>query len=363
MRVLLSCALNPRFEALPDYLASALRQLGHDVTLFDHRAFLLPGRLRRLSSGLQSLDAARLNRAFERLARRLRPDLALVNQGMTLAPETIRRVRESGVRCVNWFSDYPAELEAGLLAAPAYDAFHLGSSHAARLHVRRGHTHASWLPFACDPDVHRPPHVHGELKESSPGRGARRERLVVLVGSHYPERQILLRFLRGLPIAVWGPGWERAASDPHLLPMLRGGTLRPADWVGLYGRASAVLNIHYGAFGPKEASGDLANTRVFEILATGSAQIVDRQGDVLRLFREGQDLLTFSCGDELRTRVEEALRDPDRMSAVAAAGRRAVLASHTYVHRARVLLGESPAFPLPAMQDPAPPLLCAGGER
>jgi len=359
MRVLLSGAFNPRFEALPEYLAAAFRRLGHEVVLFDHRAFLLPARLRALSTRIQDLDSARLNAAFLRLSRRARPDLVVVNQGMTLEASTIERVRALGARCVNWFSDYPAQFDAGLEAAPAYDAFHLGSSYAVRRHQALGHPHASWLPFGCDPEIHRPPPEVGAKGPSrSAGAAARR---IVLVGSHYPERQILLRYLRGLPVDVWGPGWERAATDPHLGPMLRGGPLRPARWVEIYGNAAAALNIHYGAFGPDHVSGDMANTRVFEILACGALQIVDRQRDVLSLFREGEHLLAFSSGEELRARVEEALADPGRMRSIAAAGRRAALESHTYACRAGVLLGETPPFALSSGATTSPHRMAAGG--
>lgn len=336
MRILVSGAFNPAFEALPEYLMAAGRRLGHEVVAFDHRAFLLPGRLRARSRTLERLDRVVLNRRFLTVVRRVRPDLVLVNQGMVLTRATIGEARALGARCVNWFSDYPLEFEAGLERAPAYDAFFLGASYAARRHIEAGHARSMWLPFACDPEVHHP-----STEASLPDRPATRDR-VIFVGSCYPERQILLRFLRGLPVGIWGPGWEsRAGHDPHLAPMLRGGALRPSDWRALYQGADIALNIHYGSFGPLEVSGDLANTRLFEIFGCGAFQVVDRQGDVLRLFRDGEDFRGFSSGDELRAVVEMALRDGDRRRAVAANGRRAVLAAHTYDHRVRLLLDPS----------------------
>jgi len=332
MRVLLSGAFNPRFEALPEYLATALRRLGHEVTLFDHRGLLLPGRLRSRVAALERLDRSRLNTRLLKTVRRLRPDLLIVNQGTILTRHTIEQARALGVRCVNWFSDFPAEFETGLEVAPAYDAFFLGSSFAVARHRVAGLRHSFWLPFGCDPETHRP--------EMDGGARARRRGdipEIVFVGSHYPERQILLRFLRGLPVGVWGPGWERAADDPHLRPMIRGGALRPEAWRRLYAGCSVALNIHYGAFGPPDASGDLANTRVFEILGCGAYQIVDRQGDVLRLFRDGEHLALYSSGEELRARVEEALLDEGHRREVARRGRDEALSRHTYVHRAGAL--------------------------
>ena len=341
MKIVLSGAFNPRFEALPEYLASAFVRLGHQVILFNHRAFLIPGRLRASLRFLDRFDHERLNALLVRLIRRERPDLLIVNQGMTLVRRTVEQARAFGVRCVNWFSDFPAEFEAGLAIAPAYDAFFLGSSFAARRHREAGHRHVAWLPFGCDPQAHHPDVPAAAEPRHFPGdRGRTRPDgpPVVFVGSHYPERQVLLRFLRGLPVGVWGPGWLRAADDPHVAPMIRGGSLRPVAWRALYARCRVALNIHYGSFGPEDVSGNLANTRVFEIPACGAYQVVDRQGDVLRLFKEGEHLAAFSSGEELRARVEEALGDDDLRHAVAARGRAEVLAHHTYEHRARRLV-------------------------
>ena len=334
MKTILSGAPNPHFEALPEYLAAALSRLGHEVTRFDHRDFLLPGRLRQRIGILDRLDRERLNARLLRLARSVRPDLLIVNQGTVLSRTTLDRLRDQGVRCVNWFSDYPAEFDAGLRLADAYDSFFLGSSYAAARHREAGRKHSFWLPFGCDPEAHRP----DSADAPTPRRGPVDMPEVVFVGSHYPERQVLLRFLRGLPVGIWGPGWERAADDPVLRPMIRGGSLRPGAWRRLYARARVVVNIHYGAFGPIETSGDLASTRVFEILACGAFQVVNRQGDVLRLFRDGELLSVFTDGAELRDRVERALQDDAGRMAIARAGRAEVLAHHTYEHRARVLL-------------------------
>ena len=138
MRILFSGAFNPAFEALPEALVAALGSLGHSVAVFDHRAFFLPGRLRHRVPFLDRYDRRRLNAALLGRVRSFRPDQLVVNQGMTLDPGTIRRVRESGVRTVDWFSDYPAEFERGLEAAPAYDAFHIASSWAAARHRETG---------------------------------------------------------------------------------------------------------------------------------------------------------------------------------------------------------------------------------
>jgi spore maturation protein CgeB len=343
MKILFSGAFNPAFEALPEYLARALTRLGHEVTLFDHRAFVLPGRLRAGWTALDRWDRRRLNAAFATRARAIDARLILVNQGMTIEAATIEALRAEGRRTVNWVSDHPAEFERGLEIAASYDAFHVASSWAAGQHRERGRLNASWLPFGCDDEQHRPLDPGEPPLLTSLGR-------VVLVGTHYPERQILLRHLAGLPVDVYGPGWERAAGDPQVAPMIRGGSLPPSFWRRLYGSAAAVLNIHYGAFGPDAASGNLASTRVFEILGCGALQIANRQGDLVRLFHDDEEFLGFSSGDELRAQVERALADPVSARRIASAGRAAVLEGHTYLDRARLLV-EGGRFALPARPD------------
>jgi spore maturation protein CgeB len=312
---------------------------------------------------LDRWDRRRLNAAFTARARALDARLILVNQGMTIEPGTIAALRAEGRRAVNWFSDFPAEFGRGLEVATAYDAFHVASSWAATRHREHGHRNVAWLPFGCDAEAHRPLDRDEEPDSTALGR-------VVLVGSHYPERQILLRHLAGLPIDVYGPGWDRAAGDPHVAPMLRGGALRPAAWRRLYASAAAVLNIHYGAFGPDAVSGNLASTRVFEIFGCGALQIANRQGDLVSLFRDGEEFLGFSGGEELRARVEGALANPQAARRIAAAGRRAVLAGHTYLDRAR-LLADGGRFALPvaplreagAPHESAAPRAASGGGR
>ena len=91
----------------------------------------------------------------------------------------------------------------------------------------------------------------------------------------------------------------------------------------------------------------MANTRAFEIPACGALQIADRRRDLLALFREGEEFLGFSSGEELRSVVETALADEALRRNIAAAGRRAVLDGHTYDDRVRVLTGEARAPALP----------------
>lgn len=334
MKVLLSAAWNPAFEAVPEYLVAALGRAGHQVACFDHRSYRLPGRIRDRIPRLHRLDRLALNRRLRRLARSFRPDLLLVLQGSPVEPQTAAAIRsDTGARTVNWWLDYPAEFSDGLAASlsGAYDRFFVTGTDALARHHGAGAGRTAWLPFGCDPDLHRP------VEPGGPGNGDPGCK-VAFVGSAYPERRDLLAGLADLDLGIWGPGWERYRDDPALRGAIRGGAQRPAEWIRIYSAADVVLNISYGLGGDAESYGTMANVRVFEALACGACQVVDAKKDILNLFRDGVHLATFRDGEEMRQRVLTLLEDREKRARLAGRGRKEVLSRHTWSRRLETIL-------------------------
>ncbi|MGC2857537.1 CgeB family protein [Novispirillum sp. DQ9] len=79
--------------------------------------------------------------------------------------------------------------------------------------------------------------------------------------------------------------------------------------------------------------------RVFEALACGIPLITAPWDDAEGLFRPGEDYLVASNGDDMMRLLRALLADPERAAALAASGRRRILARHTCGHRADELLG------------------------
>jgi len=340
MKVLISGAWNPAFEALPEYLVTALREAGHRVTCFDHRDYHIPGRIRDRIALLDRIDRTLLNRRLLRMANDIRPDLLLVNQGSSLQAQTIASVRrETGAMTVNWWSDYPAEFEAGLALARsgAYDLFLVSGTDAERRHHLAGACQTSMLPFGCDPTTHRPVSPSDSELQRSRCR-------IAFVGSAYPERRDLLASLADLDLGIWGPGWDRYRDDPEIGSSIREGTLRPADWVKVYSAADLVLNISYGFGGPPEPYGTMANVRVFEIMACGACQLVDAKDDIVRMFRDGEHLATFSTVEEARRKAIALLENPERRRMLARTGYAEVLGRHTWGRRLESIFSDLAAL-------------------
>jgi len=99
MRVLFSGYKNPHFQAVTDYIETALKDMGHEVLYFDYRSYSLPGRLRERMAFLENWDRRRLNGRLIEAARAFRPDLFLVCGGYTIEPRTVAAIRRSGAVC------------------------------------------------------------------------------------------------------------------------------------------------------------------------------------------------------------------------------------------------------------------------
>jgi len=72
-------------------------------------------------------------------------------------------------------------------------------------------------------------------------------------------------------------------------------------------------------------------------MACGAFVITDRQKDVMTLFRDGEHLVAFADGEDLRKKVETYLGCTKERQRIAGNGRTEVLARHTYRDRLSAL--------------------------
>jgi hypothetical protein len=159
---------------------------------------------------------------------------------------------------------------------------------------------AVWMPLFCDPGRDRDPGGTRDIPVSFVG---------TLDGAVNPGRRPFLEAFRKLAPLY--------ATTGRYQPV--------------FGRSRIVLN--------QSAAGEL-NFRLFEAMACGAAVLTEATGNGLTdLFTPGRDVLTYRRGDPAQAAATAlaALADPG-LPALAAAGRRAVLARHTVTARARLVL-------------------------
>lgn len=160
---------------------------------------------------------------------------------------------------------------------------------------------ATWLPLACDPEIHARQDVSKQYDVAFVGNvlpGPRTD-LVRLIQQHFRNSFV--------------------------------GNAYFADMARLYSASRIVFN--------RSVKNDI-NMRVFEALACGSLLVTNDLTDngQAELFRDGVHLVTYRDGEELLDKLRYYLRKPELCERIAGAGRNEVLAKHTYAHRMRDLL-------------------------
>ena len=270
-------------------------------------------------------------------AKKFRPDIVLIAGGITIYPDTITAIKELGnITTINWSADYPRNFDYHIKAGPYYDYLFTSSMDGLKKYQENGHVNGHFLPFACDPQIHKPIDVSEEERKKYSSD-------VCFVGSNYPERLSVLEKLSGMDLGIWGIGWDRLPVDSPLRQHIRGGVLKPEEWTKVYNCSKIVLNILSikldGAIELADPKyGHIANTKVFEILSCGALQLVERKSDVIKLFKPGKHLVCYEDSNELIELIEYYLNNPTDRQKISNNGRRIAHEKHTYLHRLEEML-------------------------
>jgi spore maturation protein CgeB len=132
----------------------------------------------------------------------------------------------------------------------------------------------------------------------------------------------------GLRPSIYGDGW-RDLVDPQLVVAEH---VDNEELPIVYASAGVVLNDHWRTM---QTWGFVSN-RVFDVLACGTPVISDSVAGLAELF-DGS-VFEYHSPAELRQLVDQVLADPAAARERSARGRAAVLAAHTFDHRAEELI-------------------------
>jgi spore maturation protein CgeB len=328
MKILFSGYHNPHFETITEYMENAIEELGHTCIPFEDRAFMIPGRLRKRLDALHRWDLNRLNNKLISLVSQTNPDLCLISGGHRILPETVKKIKDTGLLTALWTVDPPHTFQPLIRAAPLYDIVFCGGTEAQELLAEAGIKDTHWLPFACDPELHKPVEVNPEER-------AKWGSDITFVGSLYPNRRDIFEAICDYDLKVWGPGWEKLPPDSPLKKSVVEAKLEPEDWKKIYSSSKIILAVHYqdGKIPCYQAS-----PKVYETLACQSFLMVDNQRDVKSLFEDGTHLAVFKDIPDLRKKINYYLSHPEERNKIAIQGHREAVQKHTYVHRIKKLI-------------------------
>lgn len=295
------------------------------------RAATLPGRLlgidkQRLRAVLPWTPEGRRERALLDAVQRFHPDTLIVIAGFRHRARTLRRCRALGVRAlVGWYVEGPREPGLPEAESRLYDRYFcihrdIEPAFAARI---------GWLPsYGLDTEA------FSRLRHPRISR-----QRIVFVGTPTERRIRFLDALRGLPLELWGPKWDKVAS---LASLHRGDFIWGTQLNELYNDSAIVLNI---TSWDNRQSG--MTQRIVEIPASGAFMLTDVTPEVDALFEAGREMDVFDSPAELRRHCEFYLAHPDDRERIADQGHRRALMLADFTRTALVLVDRAvPPTPL-----------------
>ncbi len=136
------------------FTAEALRELGHDMTLFDYAPTPLD-KVRDRLPWQPAEDKAAVNRRLRKAVEAARPDLFLTLFGFDVSRESLHWMRSRKIPSACWWINDPFQFQRSARKAPCYDFVFSNSSVCPGQYLEAGAPHADFLPTACSPGVHR----------------------------------------------------------------------------------------------------------------------------------------------------------------------------------------------------------------
>lgn len=288
-----------------------------------------------LREGYARWRAAWAGRAMLDAARRFKPDLILMLKGESLRASILERLKAAtGATLAGWWVDHPfmnAETKRPWSEVPAclplYDAcFVFDRSYEGGL-SRAGARAVHFLPCAADPTLYRPFPLTVQERASY---GAS----VSLIGVYTESRAAVLSGLCSVPgLGIWGPGWQGWLAERRAREAFRGEGLSPHEACRVYNASMINLNTHH-----HQSRDGGVNTRAFEIPAAGGFELTDHVPGMEALLEPGREVAVYRTAEEAADLARYYAKAEDERRRIAEAGRRRVLAEHTYRHRMETLL-------------------------
>ena len=227
----------------------------------------------------------------------------------------------AGRHRILWLISHPERADDAILAR--YDLVYVASD-----------TFAAVLRDRLDVPV-RPLHQATDAARFAPSSGTP-SRDLTFVANWRPGRRVLEDLLPSdRDLLVFGRGWTPDRLDPRFY----GGEHIPNDELGRwYGSTAIVLNDHWASM---RREGFISN-RIYDAAATGALVISD---DVVGLDEEFDGgVVGYRDRDHLRQVIDQYLADPVLRRTTGERARQAVLARHTFDHRARAIQADVAAL-------------------
>ena len=351
MKILL---LTPRGDetlgVVGNFCEKALGNLGHEVATIDFRAnpffwsraisflkkkgqrrSLLPPSIDNIAR-VQSLKDDKINSLVLENVKRYNPEIVLVLMGENIFAQTVRKIREKGIVCVNWMLDtifVPGRAEFLKLMQGVYDRIFIVDSTDILPHAGVAQDGSiATLPLACFPAVHRRLNLsEKELRFYGSE--------VAFVGTVTLPRQRILESLSEFNLKIWGR-WKQ--ESPILKRYYQGQDVYAQEAVKIYNASKIIIDIH-GFFESGKVMHNVT-PRVFEVPACGGFLLTNDICQLRTFYKVGEEMIVYRDIAELKRLIRYYLDHPAQRQVIANVGHE-MAHQHTYAQRLEQLLAIS----------------------
>jgi spore maturation protein CgeB len=258
----------------------------------------------------------RFNQHVLDFAEKNRVNVLLADKPLSLAPATLRKLRQRGVFLIDLFIDNPfgPRRDPGFRlfykALPEFDLNAVQRKVSIDAFKANGAKAVVLTLVGFDRDVHFP--------SPSPVTDRERARNVSFIGSPYDDRAewFTSLFKAGIPLDISGPRapWEKELAPEVMQAVFNRGPLRGQEYREALWKSK--INLCFVT----KSNQDEAAQRSYEITACGGFMLAERTPRHLELFKEDEEAVFFSSKEECIAKIQRYLPDEESRNRIAAAG-------------------------------------------
>jgi len=291
-----------------------------------------------------------MNQMLVSAAEKFRPDLIHLGKCELVKGSAIKAIKEKlDTTVVHFYGDYRSAPQPWVVDIGKYADLTLFNSKDERvrgMYREAGVRNPSGFWFVgADPDVFYPRDVEKTYDVAFMGSNLQ------VRNPGYPKRRELLRAMlgAGLDVHIFGNGWDYLKPlylNVHLHPFVNGDVLAEA-----YSRSKVTLGIN----GINTIKMYASWRRAFCSMASGAFHLTHYVPGLETVFENGKHLVWFKSEAEALELVQYYLSHEDERGRIAAAGRKEVLANHTWDVRIAAMLEHiAPRKPRPETKKETP---------
>lgn len=285
---------------------------------------------------IRPLQIREFNNAIKHRLGLFKPGILLVYKGAFVLPETLAYAKANSCRLVLFYPDVSMTAHGPNIpkCLPIYDHVFTTKTFGIKdMDEQFGVKNAHFIPHGFDPEIHRKLEIAPEEKASFSCD-------VSFIGTWSRKKEAWLSYLiqeiPELNLKIWGDQWNKSTSE-----VLKKHIQFTAVLGDLYAIAIQCSQINLGILSEQvsgSSSGDLITSRTFHIPGSSGFMLHERNEESVLYYEEEKEAAFFEGKEELVTKVNYYLRNPDARTKVQDAGNRRALRDHSLDERAKTLL-------------------------